>query len=254
MILMFLVSVFMVRDLNSRPSIRDQRVTGSQWMAQQPSRRTVSCYEGSPFSHTVPVMGGTWAAKRGALGDIRLNDLIQKFRNDRKHKARGMGADQDFLARVIWPLVKSNTLVHDSQRCKLQGSEKSSCRPFPFSLGWDDFHIGHPFKYDDETGRSFLFDQYHCFSTCHMAELECTCKAKSYKIQDASWKRDYVLGPNDWQVQKGPDYPADIKKAASEGILSNGSICPWDDNINEYDCSKTKLHAWLLTYKHKLYH
>ena len=89
-----------------------------------------------------------------------------------------------------------------------------------------------PFKYDDETGRSFLFDQYHCFSTCHMAELECTCKAKSYKMHH---KKDYVLGPNDWEMQKGAEYPADIKTAVSEGTLSNHSICPLDDKSDEHE-------------------
>ena len=231
------VSVFMVRDLDSRPSIRELLAV-NEWLSS-PRGETFHVMKDHPF-HTVAVMGGTWAAKRGALQNIRLNDLIQKFRKEGNRKAGGNGLDQDFLAQVLWPIVKGNALVHDSQRCKQSGNGNFACRPYPFSLGWDDFHIGHPFKYDDETGRSFLFDQYHCFSTCHMAELECTCKAKSYKMHH---KRDVVLGPNDWQMQKGPEYPADIKRAVSEGTLSNHSICPWDDKSDEYDCSKTKLHA-----------
>mmetsp|Transcript_19972 Transcript_19972/g.27735 ORF Transcript_19972/g.27735 Transcript_19972/m.27735 type:complete len:193 (+) Transcript_19972:149-727(+) len=188
-----------------------------------------------PF-HTVPVMGGTWGAKRGALGNLRVNDLIQKIRKEGTIEA---GAnDQDFLARVVWPHVGSNALVHDSQKCKRPRSGDSTCRPHPFSLGWDDFHMGHPFEHDDETGRSFLFDQHHCFSTCHMAELECTCKAKSHKMHH---KRDCVLGPNDWQMQKGPECPAGTKKTVSEGALSNHSVCPWDDNSDECDCSKTEI-------------
>lgn len=225
------VEIFVVRDLDSRPSIRELLAV-NEWISS-PQGELFHSMKDHPYHIGVNIMGGMFGAKQGALGDTKVADLMEVFRSGRGKK---VGDDQAFLSQNIWPLIKDSAIVHDSRECS-QISKKGACRPFPFSIGWVDFHIGHPFKNDDETGRAFFFDQYHCFSTCHMAELECTCKAKSYKMHH---KKDYVLGPRDWQMQPGPEYPADIKKAVATGTLSNTSMCAWNDKIDEYDCSKFK--------------
>eukprot|EP00523_Entomoneis_sp_CCMP467_P004806 CAMPEP_0168749694 /NCGR_PEP_ID=MMETSP0724-20121128/16854_1 /TAXON_ID=265536 /ORGANISM="Amphiprora sp., Strain CCMP467" /LENGTH=451 /DNA_ID=CAMNT_0008797623 /DNA_START=12 /DNA_END=1363 /DNA_ORIENTATION=- len=209
------ISHFMVRDLDSRPSIRELLAV-NEWLASD-KHLFHAMRDHRAHSGWVPIVGCCWGAKRGALGDVRMTQVFDKFRTANGGKPMD---DQVFLRQYVWPLVKQTTMTHDSQggqAAKYCREAPDGCRPYPFSMGWDDFHLGHPFKTDHESGRSFLFDQYHCFSTCHMAEFECTCKAQSYKMHH---RKNYILGPNDWQMQTGREYPADFDAAIAAGTLS----------------------------------
>jgi FkbM family methyltransferase len=61
--------------------------------------------------HNVPILGGLFGVKRPLLSDIA--SLLEEAPEYRPDSAR-LGADQEFLGRVIWPLVKEEALIHDN--------------------------------------------------------------------------------------------------------------------------------------------
>jgi len=53
-----------------------------------------------------------------------------------------MGEDQDFLSRYIWPVVKSNTLEHDSTGGRSFGGKEVRGFPSVFATWHNDFYNG----------------------------------------------------------------------------------------------------------------
>ena len=80
--------------------------------------------------HTVPILGGLWGAKRGALPDIKLNI-------DEWAKKDAWQTDQDFLTVVVWPLNYYKLMVHDNWgRFTAPGV---TMKPFPVPRQDNDF-------------------------------------------------------------------------------------------------------------------
>jgi hypothetical protein len=138
-----------VRDLDGRYSPRELFAT-NQWISSDLLFHSMRDHP----AHSVPVMGGAFGMKRGALSanssdNTTMTGIVKKANQAQPNGVRGCCAhDQNFLATYIWPLVKHTTIDHDInlQRCKRYGS--ALCKEWP--LGPPDvpnnFFVGAPFK------------------------------------------------------------------------------------------------------------
>jgi len=95
------VDVMISRDVDSRLSKREKFAV-DEWLSSDYKFHIMRDHR----YHSVPILGGMWGAKRGILSNI--NELIVSYPKNNRH-----GIDQDFLGSVIYPIVKSDSLVHD---------------------------------------------------------------------------------------------------------------------------------------------
>jgi hypothetical protein len=145
------------RDLDSRPSIRELFAV-NEWISSGMEVHTMHDHR----QHHVPLMGGMWGAKRGAVNmtsELRRAFLVHP--NVSIASQHG-GDDQGFLADYIWPAVKDSAIDHeiDSQRCRGRGSKV--CRKFPMRGDGRDssMFIGQKFtgQFKARRGSSSHFD------------------------------------------------------------------------------------------------
>lgn len=117
------VELMMVRDADSRVHIRDR------WAIRQfvESSKKAHAIRDHPY-HTIEILGGLWGIKRGLLNTIgeHVRPQIERPWN--------FGDDQMFLRHVIYPLVKSELLVHTSRTYRYSEDETL----VPFSMTWSE--------------------------------------------------------------------------------------------------------------------
>jgi hypothetical protein len=135
------VEYAMIRDLDSRPSIRELLAV-NEWISSGMSFHAMRDHS----AHVVPVMGGMWGAKHGA---IDMTSTVERAFGDYPNsEVPGCCADdQNFLGSYVWPVVKDKAIDHDMQsgRCKMFGAKV--CRKFPMTHRDDSLiFVGLPFK------------------------------------------------------------------------------------------------------------
>lgn len=108
------------RDADAQLSLRD-RAAVREWIASGHLFHTLHDH----YGHGTPILGGMWGAVNGFLNP----QLMQDWRQSKDQSSGVWGNDQDWLAKVVWPLVKNNTLDHASFFCKKYGA--SEWRGFP---------------------------------------------------------------------------------------------------------------------------
>jgi len=67
-------------------------------------------------AHWWPVMGGMWGLKREGLSYLKVN-LTESLRLYLNEKNNHGGTDQVFLADVMWPAIREETMAHDAYYC-----------------------------------------------------------------------------------------------------------------------------------------
>lgn len=155
------VEYAMIRDLDSRPSIRELLAV-NEWISSGMSFHGMRDHA----YHSVPIMGGMWGAKHGA---IDMTSTIERaFKDFPNSGVPGCCADdQNFLAMYVWPIVKGNAIDHDMDhgRCRMYGAKV--CRKFPMT-NRDDAHIfvGLPFKDPQGTYVGGKNAHYECSVDC----------------------------------------------------------------------------------------
>jgi hypothetical protein len=155
------VEYAMIRDLDSRPSIRELLAV-NEWISSGLSFHGMRDH----LYHTVPIMGGMWGAKHGA---IDMTSTIERaFKDYPNTSVPGCCADdQNFLATYVWPIVKHNAIDHDidAGRCKSHGAKV--CRRFPITNRDDKFiFVGLPFKDPEGTYAGSKNTHYECSVDC----------------------------------------------------------------------------------------
>lgn len=93
---------FIVRDADSRLNPREAEAV-SEWVKSGKSFHSMKDHP----AHAREINGGLWGCVAGAIPNMR--NLIEEFDPDHSY-----GTDQDFLCRVVWPLVKHDCMIHDS--------------------------------------------------------------------------------------------------------------------------------------------
>jgi hypothetical protein len=109
------VALMISRDADSRLTMREAAAV-EEWISSGASFHIMRDHPG----HLTPVMAGMWGCRCDRLRDIE--SLINGWRNQWKY-----GSDQHFLAKVIYPRMKGDLLVH-SEVVAFTGEEP---RPFP---------------------------------------------------------------------------------------------------------------------------
>ncbi len=163
---MYLIS----RDLDSRFNPRELFAV-NEWISSGLHFHVMRDHD----QHDVPVLGGMFGIRRGALtGKVTtMADLLSSAFAQEPNGITGMrGEDQSFLAKYVWPLVSSNAITHDvsEERCQRYGS--SLCRGFP--IGDDDKHtmfVGQDFKPSGHYAGMHV-SQYKCTFACEPSEIK----------------------------------------------------------------------------------
>ena len=118
--------VVLVRDLDSTVNWRE-RAAVDEWLE---SGLAFHVMRDSP-EHIVPVMGGMFGYRpTSRLIDFSIEDRASTWLNLEK------GGDQEFLAKFVWPLVRSKTMAHGIMGKRLEYFNPSfndavDVRPFP---------------------------------------------------------------------------------------------------------------------------
>ena len=95
------VGAMIARDTDSRLGLRAQQAV-AEWLA---SGRSFHIMRDHPL-HTTEILGGMWGARAGAIPGLAR--LLERDGHEDRH-----GADQRFLARHVYPLVRADAWVHD---------------------------------------------------------------------------------------------------------------------------------------------
>jgi hypothetical protein len=133
--------ILFVRDADSRIRLRDQDCI-RQFCASDRMFHIIRDHKG----HEQLIMGGMWGARKGAIRGLSepLATVAETFQQVKANSSL-YGGDQDFLAQVIYPLVKDQTMVHDAQR--RFASEVSLWADFGYPLVNDEF-VGQIWSYN----------------------------------------------------------------------------------------------------------
>jgi hypothetical protein len=96
---------FLIRDCDSVVNIRERRAV-DEWLA---SDRHFHIIRDNP-AHTDLILAGLWGGVTGILPPVP--QLVEGFAYNPITESRT--ADQLFLGRIVWPMVKDHCLIHDS--------------------------------------------------------------------------------------------------------------------------------------------
>jgi hypothetical protein len=111
------VNIFISRDCDSRLNMREYTAV-QEWID---SGKKFHIMRDHP-SHIAPILGGMWGAKSEYLREIKIIEKIKEWTSLKMKYT--LGVDQDFLARIIYPLVYSNTLEHSEFNIKFANDVK----------------------------------------------------------------------------------------------------------------------------------
>jgi hypothetical protein len=121
------VEYVIVRDLDTRPSIRELFAV-NEWISSGLGFHAMHDHR----RHAMPILAGLWGAKRGAINmTSAMMRALQEYPND---AIEGYGGDdQAFLAKYVWPVVKDFTINHDVKPGRCQQHGFKVCRKFLMS-------------------------------------------------------------------------------------------------------------------------
>ncbi len=100
------VEKFIIRDADSRLTLRE-KVCVKDW---EKSGKSFHIIRDHPY-HSTRIMGGMWGATREAMDKINYDDLLVEF--EKMEYKNMVGSDQEFLARLVYPIIKDNVCIHD---------------------------------------------------------------------------------------------------------------------------------------------
>jgi hypothetical protein len=128
----------MVRDTDGRLSIRE-KICLKDW---ERSGKEFHIIRDHPM-HGTRIMGGMWGSTKDFIARINYDDLLNQFN---KLEYNNMYAtDQEFLARMIYPLVKDSACIHDDW---MRYPDEKDVRKIPHFRDGKHF-IGEPIEIDE---------------------------------------------------------------------------------------------------------
>tara|TARA_R110000822_G_scaffold99126_4_gene223768 strand:+ start:2223 stop:2906 length:684 start_codon:yes stop_codon:yes gene_type:complete len=108
------VSVMLSRDTDSRLTSREKAAV-DEWLESNKSFHIMRDHPG----HCTQIMGGMWGVKHPKLANIV--EMISSYQ-----KGDFWQVDQNFLARMVYPLIQDDSFVHDEYH-----NFDAHARPFP---------------------------------------------------------------------------------------------------------------------------
>lgn len=122
-----------VRDTDGRLTQREKNCV-LDWMK---SKKEFHIIRDHPM-HNTKIMGGMWGATGDFIKRIDYNDLLKQFVIMKY--VNNYATDQEFLARMIYPLIKNTACIHDDLDRYKEGARKIP----HLKLGFDTHYIGQP--------------------------------------------------------------------------------------------------------------
>lgn len=120
------VSWFLCRDTDGRITLRDVAMI-TKWMESNTPVHIIRDHWG----HNTLIQAGMWGANIAYLRTVlnmNMADAIRTWRASNDNYA----ADEEFLAEVLWPKVKSSALIHDMNLNRVVCNENpGTCTPIP---------------------------------------------------------------------------------------------------------------------------
>lgn len=95
------VEIMISRDCDSRLSEREKSAV-DEWVS---SDKGFHIMRDHPW-HGTQILGGMWGSKKGTLPEMKK--LISEF-----VKGEFWQVDQNFLAKIIYPMILNNSIIHD---------------------------------------------------------------------------------------------------------------------------------------------
>ena len=123
------VEVMISRDADSRLNHREKAAV-DEWIA---SSKGLHIMRDHPW-HKYYILGGMWGVKAGALPNMKR--LLEEWQTKNEY-----GNDYLFFSKIISPIIRNNTMVHDEFFAKI---------PFPTKRQGDEY-VGQVFNENDET-------------------------------------------------------------------------------------------------------
>jgi len=111
------VERFIIRDSDSRLSLRE-KVCIKDWEISQLPFHIIRDHK----YHTTKIMGGMWGATREFCETFDYDKSLDEFQ--KMQYTNTFAADQEFLARMIYPLVKDAACIHDDWDRYGEGARK----------------------------------------------------------------------------------------------------------------------------------
>jgi len=111
------VEKFIVRDTDSRITQREKNCM-IDWERSGKNFHIIRDHQ----YHSTKIMGGMWGATKEFINKIDYDDLIKQFQN--LSYTNTYATDQEFLARMIYPLVKNTACIHDDWDRYGEGARK----------------------------------------------------------------------------------------------------------------------------------
>jgi len=101
------VEIVLSRDCDSRISEREVSAI-NEWIR---SEREFHIIRDHP-NHLTPIMGGMWGCRTKVFKEIgfKMKNISQLYHSQKTNSV--VGKDQDFLAEVVYPLVRKKSLEH----------------------------------------------------------------------------------------------------------------------------------------------
>jgi hypothetical protein len=112
------VDVFLSRDCDSRLSERESNAV-NEWLL---SNKLFHIMRDHPY-HTTPILGGMWGCRGGIMSKIKLSEKILQWTNQNNGNYN-FGVDQDFLAKVIYPIIFNYSMEHSEFNLRFGGEIK----------------------------------------------------------------------------------------------------------------------------------
>jgi hypothetical protein len=129
------VERFIVRDCDGRLTQREKNCI-KDWEKSGKEFHIIRDHD----LHNVRIMGGMWGATKQFIDRIDYDDLMSQF--DKTIYPMSYAIDQEFLARIIYPLIKDTVCIHDDWA---RYSDEKSVRKIPHLRINNEF-IGQPIE------------------------------------------------------------------------------------------------------------
>ena len=125
------VDIVLSRDIDSRLNSREKAAV-FEWMNSGTSFHIMRDH----FYHDVYILGGMWGARKGTIKNIKKLILDWGIFG---HK----GCDQEFLAKIVYPMVVNNSMIHDEVMGEKQGWNEATRKKWPKHrpIEWGE-HVG----------------------------------------------------------------------------------------------------------------
>lgn len=112
------VDAVIVRDTDSRVNEREAEAV-TEWLKSDYGFHIIRDHS----HHVQWILSGLWGAKKNTVPN--MVELIHKW-----GRFNAKGVDQDFLGKMIYPLIKNNYLAHDDYN-DTRTNKLDNVRPFP---------------------------------------------------------------------------------------------------------------------------